>query len=169
MITSERLIKKVLDPSTGAEVLTADLLAGPEHEMQKLRRELKEAYLDGKPRYVCHMCNQMIYLKGTVKQEHTVYHPANSLFSCPLQEKTTLTRAEINRRRFNGAKESQAHIQLKQFLDDMLSLDSRFSEVKQEPVIKNEELKTWRRPDVSSIFNEYSIICIVDPIFQTIV
>jgi competence CoiA-like predicted nuclease len=55
--------------------------------------------------------------------------------------------------KYNGAKESRKHKELKDYIYHCLIYDSRFSSVRKEKTINSTGIqKEWKRPDVSSIF-----------------
>jgi hypothetical protein len=64
-----------------------------------------------------------------------------------------MSEEEINARKYNGAKESQAHIRMKEIIAESLRCDPRFSGVKEESVLKSQDRAAWRKPDVQAIYD----------------
>jgi len=55
-------------------------------------------------------------------------------------------------RKYNAAKESRAHIRLKEIIADSLRYDSGFSEVETEKVWRGMDRTKWRKPDVQALW-----------------
>jgi len=94
----------------------------------------------------------------TGKQKlHFRHHQDND--NCPIKTAGNKNQKEIDTIRYNGAKESQRHIELKEFINNQLKHDPRFTQVEMEKVVKiHKEKKSWRRPDVSALFENIKMV-----------
>jgi len=77
---------------------------------------------------------------------------------CPQITRGELTMEEINARKYNGAKESARHIQMKEYVVKSLSADSRFSNIRVEKRWTGELSGEWRQPDVRATYNGIDIV-----------
>jgi hypothetical protein len=61
--------------------------------------------------------------------------------------------------KYNGAKESRAHFELKHYLAEQLKKDKRFTDIEIEEVIKASGWsRKWKKPDISALFNERKVV-----------
>lgn len=126
-----------------------------------IRRELYNATKkDRERKLVCSICNQPLRLcggGGTKQKLHFRHHQDND--KCPIKTVGNKNQKEIDTIRYNGAKESQRHIELKEFICKQLKHDQRFSHVEPEKVVKIlNKKKSWRRPDVSAVFENIKMV-----------
>ena len=64
---------------------------------------------------------------------HTFYFKhLHASDDCPIKTDSTYTKDEVRCMKYNGAKESAAHIELKNYLSEQLKKDDSFSDVKNE-------------------------------------
>jgi hypothetical protein len=158
-------IQYVRDFKTGLEFKSNDLLLKYENdprERTQIRRELYGATKEGNEKtLVCSVCNQSLGLyggKGKTKQILHFRHYQDSS-DCPIKTSENLSQKEIDCIRYNGAKESERHKQLKEFIYNRLLQDDRFKESAMEKVVKIlNEKKSWRKPDVSAVFEDKKIV-----------
>lgn len=112
---------------------------------------------------VCAFCNQEIIHSGRPnlkKAEITNFfkHYKDTL-DCPIITKHKYSQIEINAMKYNGAKESFRHKELKNFIYNQIKKDDRFKNEAMERVVKSfKEKKLWRKPDVSSEFLDKKIV-----------
>ncbi len=149
-------VYNVLDIRTG-RVLDAEALLSnmPEQEKHKLRAEqLGPKILN----YGCPACDQKVYLSGTGKVNEKVYHfkhfPNHG--DCPLKDGQNLTKEDLKKIMYNGAKESERHRKLKLWLGNLLKTlepKGEFTNSKIEARITSTDgKKHWRHPDVSCVY-----------------
>lgn len=158
-------IQYIRDYKSGIEYKSNELLSKYENnprERSEIRRELYEVTKEGKEKtLVCSVCNQSLRLcggKGKTKQILHFRHYQDSS-DCPIKTSENLSQKEIDCIRYNGAKESERHKQLKEFIYKRLVQDIRFEEPEMEKVVKIlNEKKSWRKPDVSAIFENKKIV-----------
>ena len=125
-----------------------------------LRDKLLDIARKNKDKFlVCSTCNQPLTLCGggdTKQQLHFRHYKDNE--NCPIITKIKFNQNDIDRMRYNGAKESLLHIQIKEFIFNQIKKDSRFQNEALEKVVKSiSEKKLWRKPDVSSDFLDKKI------------
>ncbi len=61
--------------------------------------------------------------------------------------------------KYNGAKESLMHIELKHYLAEQLEKDGRFTKIQVEKVVKATGWsRKWKKPDVSALFNGKPVV-----------
>jgi len=155
----KRKIKRLRDLHDG-KILDADkwLDTLKESEQFKLRRQLKREYKEEAAHIVCEICGSPVYLAGSLNQELYFKH-WRELGDCPIKTKGKYSQRDIDRMRFNGAKESRPHIEIKEHLYKYLSIDSACSDVKKEEVIKSEDVVGWwKKPDLSLIFKNMKVV-----------
>lgn len=153
---NDRLITKVYDPMVRDFINVAKQLDGIEtSDFFKRRRQIEE----GTRTYLCATCYQALVLRGTPAKVLYHYQHRHSSENCPLQDKHKLKIDEILAMKFNGQKEGLSHRTAKEFIHDAIINDSakRFSNTKMEATFRDENpdtlmTKTWRRPDVSSLY-----------------
>lgn len=162
----KRTIVSVLNLESG-EGLDANILFSSESEESesanfKLRTEIEVDIKTNRVKYVCLFCKQPVVIRGTPNGntgKKTLYfsHLKDSN-DCHIKTKSNLTTDEINRIKYNGQKESNRHIFLKEAIAGYLEADESFSEVKVEKIIKASAIsKAWRKPDIQGKFQDISI------------
>lgn len=154
----DRLIMEVLEVRSGKTLSSEEVFARSEREIFNRRRELSEAYRSNANPLICTLCHQPVLIAGTVKQEFFFKH-RQELGDCPIKTKGKYSQEEINRMKYNGVKESEAHRQLKTFIYRSLLDDDRFLEVGLEEVVKGGGLaKEWKKPDVTSQYGDKPLV-----------
>lgn len=161
---NKRTIESILDLETGREVFASDFLNKPIDEIFKQRYEFESGIREKKSRFVCYYCKQAIKLRGQANSKK-ILHFAHLRDSneCPIKTNNNYTKEEILRIKYNGAKESALHYDLKTFIGNILNenrLDSKGVEfVEIEIVNKHKAIsKEWKRPDVTSIYKGKTIV-----------
>lgn len=160
----KRLIQDLLDLNSGQPLKANDVLSQPEDQIHILRRQLKEQQLlfkkgDANSKsIVCSLCNQPVVIVGTQQQEYFFKHGYES-GDCPIKTTGKYTHEEINRMKYNGAKESYLHISLKSAIASALQGKNSLCEnVRKEKRISAQGLaKEWRRPDVQAEYQNMKL------------
>jgi len=155
----KRLIEDIRDIQTGEEYKADELLSQPEEIIFRLRRSLAECRYENCKLLVCSICNQSVTIAGNQKGEFFFKHLQDSN-DCPVKTSGKLNQKEINRLKYQGVKESKKHKYLKNHIYQFLTMDSDFSEVKEEKVIKslNSDSNKWKKPDISSKYKEKMVV-----------
>lgn len=149
-------ITEVLQLDTGQRVDVSNLLNGNQAEVFKLRTLVETKYKADEPLFACSTCGQVVGLrtrKLPSDKSHTFYFAhLHSSGNCPIKTGDR-SKEEIQRMKYNGEKESDAHFELKHYIADQLHKDPRFSNIDVEKVVKGEGFSSkWKRPDVSASF-----------------
>lgn len=126
----------------------------------ELRRILKESAQDGTSSLVCDICLEAVTICGGPNQElHFRHHKDGP--HCSLKTKNNISHKEIDRMKYNGAKESKPHKEIKEHLYLFLSKDPYCFDVHQEKIVEQEKVsgeRWWKKPDISAIFKRKEII-----------
>lgn len=164
----KRTIDSVLDLRTGKEV-KADILFNQEiGNIWKVRLELEKAIREKDSAYlVCYGCFQKITIRGGKTDGHSM---RNLYFShyrdsdeCPIKTNSRLTKMEILKYKYNGAKESYLHKETKRLIQKFLLLNQQtkkeISFIEPELIQKSKiDVSKWRRPDITSIFKDFKLV-----------
>lgn len=161
---SPRRIESVLDINTGQEILASDFFTLSIPEVFKIRYETEILLSNRTPRYVCYFCRQPIKIRGQ-KDSKRIFHFAHLKDSdeCPIKTDSKFTKEEICCIKYNGAKESEKHLKLKDFIATRLSENMEnyngIEEVAIEAVIKSIAIpKTWKKPDISTTYKDSKLV-----------
>ncbi|MFP7836577.1 DUF6035 family protein [Pseudomonas aeruginosa] len=119
------------------------------------RNELAGRYARNaeKPWLVCRICGGAVMLVRTQQRRfHFRHHPdEEGKRGCPISTRGVFSADQINRMKYNAAKESLAHLRLKSIIRDSLVADDKCSDPMVEKVWRGmtvAERATWRKPDV---------------------
>lgn len=154
----KRRIQDLLNLQTGQQLQADKILSQSEAKIHTLRRKLKEQQLHFKKGHTdcisisCALCYQPVVISGNQNQEYFFKHGYES-GDCPIKTTGEYTHEEINRMKYNGAKESRRHIELKSAIAQALEgANSTCTDVRQEARITSTGLsKEWRKPDVQAV------------------
>lgn len=150
-------VHSVVDIRTG-KVTTARYLLSQMSEQEK--HVLRSLQL-GKNKilnYTCPACDQKIFLSGSGAAGKKTYHFKHyaNLGDCPIKDDKNLSKEDLLKVMYNGAKESEQHKKLKNWLGSFLtSLENKgdFSNTQIEKRITSlTDRIHWRQPDVSTIY-----------------
>ena len=149
-------INEVINLDNEEEEFAHDLLRDDEETCFKLRNTIEQRIQRGKPLYGCSYCRQPVkvgtrnlYGRGHSFHFRHLYKSGD----CPVKTDSSYTKDEIRCMKYNGAKESLEHLTLKLYIAERLRLDSRFTKVKVESVIKGSGIyKGWKKPDISATY-----------------
>lgn len=117
MSATKRTITEILDIENGEVIESADFFKLPENEIFLTRRRLERAIQKkDEPKLVCIYCKQLITIvgkpSGQGKKMKYFKHLKDSN-ECVYKTNGKLTKSEVLRIKYNGAKESVLHINLK--------------------------------------------------------
>lgn len=146
-------IKEVINLETG-EILPVEVIIGSDYKkLEKLRMDLAEANASDELLYACPICMVGVYLSCVRKGEKRFFFKHRTENgNCPAITRGELTKEEIQARKYNAAKESQAHIRLKEIIKESLEHDSNFSQIIVEKVWRGIDRSKWRKPDVQALW-----------------
>lgn len=123
-----------------------------------LRMALKQSIAEGSPLYTCPICGVPVYLVSRKEERKFFFRHDLEDGRCPARTRGDMSEEEINARKYNGAKESQAHIRMKEIIAESLRCDPRFSDVKEESVLKSQDRAAWRKPDVQAVYDGKPVV-----------
>ena len=145
-------IAEVLNLETGDLIAAHEAIGSDFGTTMNLRMALSQSIAEGAPLYACPICGVPVYLVSRKEERKFFFRHCLEDGRCPAHTRGDMSEQEINARKYNGAKESQAHIRMKEIIAESLRCDPRFSEVKVETVLKGQDRAAWRRPDVQAIY-----------------
>lgn len=148
-------IEEVMDLASG-QLQSAATAIGSDYGMaEALRMKLAEENSTSQNSFICPICRVGVYLcVNRTEQRGKRFYFKHRIEegNCPAITRGALTKEEIEARKYNGVKESAAHIRMKEIIRDSLAQDSRFSEIEVEPRWTNDG-GAWRKPDVRALLN----------------
>lgn len=165
---TKRTITDVLDYETG-ECIDANLFfLKPLDEIIVYRSKLQQAiekFTD--PLFGCYYCKQKVRIRGGIpgphKRKTEIFHFAHLKDSeeCHIKTKNPYTKEEVDRIKYNGAKESILHQTLKENIAECLRRNEKtkkeVSNVEVEKVIRDKVANEWKKPDINALFNNKRI------------
>lgn len=163
---SKLTIEEVLDTETGEIISSADFFKQPEAILFAFK-EIQEYAINGlgKPKFVCVFCNQIVKILGkkTERGKVSFFSHLKDSDACIIKTNNSLTRDEILIGKFQGQKESERHIDLKNKIYHALNKDNSkkngITEVEIEKTIKSKyPILNWRRPDISAQYQDKKIV-----------
>jgi len=147
-----RTIDLVYDNLTHAQVKADAVLEGGTASKHQQRLDDEVTRLEnGQRRYTCLYCLESLSIRGSLERVYHFAHPKNPGAECPYRSGYVLTKDQWDALKYNGAKESQAHKQMKAWLVESLSADR---DVGPNTIIEDSRMQSWvdrsvwRKPDV---------------------
>lgn len=141
-------IDEILDLSTG-EILSVQNAIGDDYEKAvQLRMSLREGIAAKKPLLACPLCVVPVHMVSLSQERRFFFRHQTEDGRCPAKTKGRLSEERILAMKYDGARESAAHIRMKEIIAESLRRDSDFSQVEVEPIWKGAEKNERRRPDV---------------------
>jgi hypothetical protein len=144
-------IPEVLQTETGITLRAQAVLGTDYSAMVQLRTHLKDANNKGQPLLRCAICQVQVFICARPDGQKFFFRHFYENGSCPAITRGDVSRDEIDARKYNGVKESRAHLQMKDWLELCLQADPRFSEVRKEVRWAGALTGEWRKPDVSAV------------------
>jgi len=159
-----RTISSILDLKTGKEIKAEEFFKKELDEIFQIRYDFESAIREQNSRFVCYYCKQPVKIRGQ-REAKVIMHFAHLRDSddCPIKTGNKYSKEEIQRIKYNGAKESELHFTLKTELANFLRKNQHNSKgiekVNVEKVIKDLAIpKVWKKPDVSSIYKGEPVV-----------
>lgn len=161
-----RTINSVTNLDTGKTIYANEFFNQDENIIWSFREKCQDAIKGKRPPFlVCDTCGQLIQISGGkgVKGKITYFKHLKDSNDCPIKTDTKLSKSEILRGKFNGQKEGSLHIETKgliaQFLEFNKIENKGISSVEVEKISRdNRNYLEWKRPDVTSIFNDKKLV-----------
>lgn len=164
---SIRTIEEVIDVDSGEFILADEFFSQDDSSIINARNVLQLSIKSDMPKYKCPYCDQKVNICGrrVFSKSKTVYFFSHFKDSdnCPIKTGTGLTIKEILAKKYKGYEESKLHYDLKHFiaesLQDYKSKEKGFHNTVVEKTFQNKNVSDeWRRPDVTSQFNEKGLV-----------
>ncbi len=148
-------ITEVCDMDSGEMLSARDAIGADYDRLIHLRMELAESNAANEEKYSCPICGVGVYLvcsrRGADKRFFFRHRAEDG--NCPAVTRGSMSKEEIEARKYNGAKESRAHQRMKEILAESIGRDSRFSDLQVEKVWRGMDRTQWRKPDVSAVWD----------------
>lgn len=148
----QRTITEVLNLKTGQFIQSEAFFSQPEDEVFQERYRLEESIKKNERYLVCPYCQQSVKIRGKLQGLRTLHfaHLRDS-DDCPIKTSQHYTEEEVLKMKYNGLKESDAHLHMKHLLAKSLRADPAFSDVMIEEIFRDKGgLKEWKKPDISA-------------------
>lgn len=160
---TKRTISEVLNYETGKPVKAEEFFKRPIDEVTVYRSQLQQAIQGIRcPLFACYYCKQMVRIRGGIagpnKKKTEIFHFAHLKDSsdCHIKTNNKFTKDEVDRIKYNGAKESIIHQTLKENIAYSLRLNqnskNEISNVEVEKIISDKVSKEWKKPDINALY-----------------
>lgn len=150
-------IPLVFDTERGEEVHTDKLLGTNEASVMQLRFDVKKSIQDDRARFLCPECFVPLSLVSRKEARRFFFRHLVEDGRCSALTRGELSQADINARKYNGAKESFLHREMKQWLVDSLQASGQFTSIAQEARWTGPITGAWRKPDVSAMYGDLKV------------
>ncbi len=145
-------VVELLDLSTGRCEWHADVIGDDYEKALQLRMQLQTDLRREQPRFVCAMCMTPVYLVSRPEGRKFFFRHSLEDGRCSAVTRGLLSQDDIDARKYNGAKESWLHLEMKSWIAACLQADARFSEVVVEGRWTGAFSGEWRKPDVRASY-----------------
>lgn len=145
-------VVELLDLSTGRFERHADVIGDDYEKALQLRMQLQTDLRREQPRFVCAMCMTPVYLVSRPEGRKFFFRHSLEDGRCSAVTRGLLSQDEIDARKYNGAKESWLHLEMKSWIAACLQADTRFSDVVVEGRWTGAFSGEWRKPDVRASY-----------------
>jgi len=145
-------VAELLDLARGRCERHADVIGDDYEKALQLRMQLQTDLRHEQPRFVCAMCMTPVYLVSRPEGRKFFFRHSLEDGRCSAVTRGPLSQEEIDARKYNGAKESWLHLEMKSWIAACLQADTRFSEVVVEGRWTGAFSGEWRRPDVRASY-----------------
>lgn len=146
-------VSTILESASGLEYSVQNVIGSDYNLLLQLRLSVKTSILEGEPQYLCAECFTPVYLCCRRSTRRFFFRHTIEDGRCGASTRGELTHEEIQARKYNGAKESLLHRQMKQWLVESLIASGQFTDIKQESRWKGMVTGKWRQPDVSALYH----------------
>lgn len=145
-------IDEVRDRETGELLDARELIGSDKERTLQLRMALQQGIVSGKPLLLCPICSVPVHLVSMMQDRKFYFRHETEDDRCPAKTKGTISPERILAMKYDGARESAAHLRMKDIIAESLRADPEFSNVDVERVWKGAEANSRRKPDVSAIW-----------------
>jgi hypothetical protein len=145
-------VAKVLESASGVERDAQDVIGSDTDRLMQMRLSVRTSVLEGEPQYLCAECFTPVYLCCRRSTRHFFFRHSIEDGRCSAITRGELNHDEILAKKYNGAKESLLHRQMKQWVVESLYASGQFADIKQESRWQGSITGKWRQPDVSALY-----------------
>lgn len=142
-----------MDTDSGDHLRTEVVLGNDFPSLVQLRMDVQTAMNEERPLYRCAICRVPVYICRNMTQTRFFFRHRGEDGNCPAITRGTLPQDEIDARKYNGAKESRRHLQMKAWVAECLAADGRFTDIQTEKRWAGALTGEWRKPDVRATYN----------------
>jgi hypothetical protein len=150
-------IATVLDSISGMDVPVVRVMGSDYERLMRLRMEVKTAIHEGQPMYLCAECFTPVYICRRKERNRFFFRHSKEDGRCSAITRGELSQQEISARKYNGAKESHLHRQMKEWLVESLLACGGFREIQAESRWTGAITGQWRQPDVVAKLHDLKI------------
>jgi hypothetical protein len=144
-------VEKVIDRRTGEVKSAREVIGNDYKKALELRTTVSHA-LNENPYYVCAVCERPVTIASNISKTGLYFRHRSDNCDCPIKTGDNKTDEWRRAEKYNGAKESPEHIELKELIRCSISADNRFSEPIVEKVWMGGDPRKWRKPDVRATY-----------------
>lgn len=154
-----RTVKEIYNLKLRVKLDANEILDCEEHDIFRLRAKIQKQFKEGDVELVCLYCKQPVALTGrrarVKSSKHYFFTHLYRSNDCIVKTMHRLTEEEVRRIKYNGTKESELHIKLKNKIGSHLKQQLGNPNVAIDRVYKNISIsKEWRKPDVLANYGE---------------
>jgi competence CoiA-like predicted nuclease len=150
-------IRTVFDTESGVELHADILLTAEEETVMQLRFDVKRLIKQDRAKFLCPECFVPVSLVSMKEARRFYFRHLVEDGSCSAVTRGELSQSEINARKYNGAKESYRHLEMKQWIADSLNASGKFTDIAQEVRWAGPITGAWRKPDVSAMYGDLKV------------
>lgn len=154
-----RTISEVYNYHEDRVLIAEDIFLLPEEEVYRVRNDIEHFIQDNNPLLACNVCGQAVGIR--IYKDHSGYYFSHLYKSndCPIKTGVNYSSDEILRMKYNGAKESSKHFEIKSYIAKKLTDDPRFTDIAVEKVVKGKGWsKKWKKPDISAKYRGKKVV-----------
>lgn len=152
LLVADPQIDEVMDLATGKIAPAEAWVSGDYQQVLELRMRLMQGLHANRPLLACPMCAVPVHLVSLAAERRFYFRHDTEDESCPARTKGRLSGEQILALKYDGARESQAHRDMKDVIAASLHCDPDFSQIEIEPTWKDIDANSRRRPDVRALW-----------------
>lgn len=152
LLVADPQIDEVMDLATGNVAPAESWVSGDYQQVLELRMRLMQELQAGRPVLACPLCAVPVHLVSLAAERRFYFRHETEDGRCPARTKGRLSGEQILALKYDGARESRAHLEMKEVIAASLRRDPDFSQVEIEPIWKGIDANSRRRPDVRALW-----------------
>lgn len=152
LLVAEPQIDEVMNLATGKIAPAESWVSGDYQQVLELRMRLMQDLQAHRPLLACPMCAVPVHLVSLAAERRFYFRHETEDGRCPARTKGRLSGEQILALKYDGARESQAHRDMKDLIAASLRCDPDFSQIEIETTWKGIDANSRRRPDVRALW-----------------